>query len=209
MHLSRVVAAGPVVLRPWEVDDLDGMTRAVGESVEHLRPWMPWAAAEPLSTSYRRALIETFEHQRQAGEGFVYGMFHDDEPVGGTGLHPRIAEGLEIGYWVHPGWTGRGFATAASQALTDAAFAEAGVRCVEIHHDKANTISGRVPATLGFELVAEVADEPKAPGEIGIECQWRVTRQQWASRPSQADQSVDVAARHRRPLRLLRTEEER
>jgi hypothetical protein len=37
-----------------------------------------------------------------------------------------------------------------------------------------------VPEKLGFELVAEEPDPKQAPGDCGIECRWRVTRQQWA-----------------------------
>jgi RimJ/RimL family protein N-acetyltransferase len=51
----------------------------------------------------------------------------------------------------------------------------------EIHHDKANVASAGVPRKLGFALLAEVPDEIRAPGEIGIECRWRMERDQWLS----------------------------
>lgn len=165
-----------ITLRAWAAEDVDVMGRAVDESVEHLQPWMAWAAAEPLSREDRVRLIVEFERQWEAEESFVYGIFVGDTAVGGTGLHPRIgADGLEIGYWVHPHWIGRGIATRATRALTVTAFALPGIERVEIHHDKANLASRRIPEKLGFTLVAEVVDPPEAPAETGIECQWRLT----------------------------------
>ena len=167
---------GEVTLRPWGDDDVDAMSRAIAESLDHIQPWMPWAAAEPLPRADRVRLVAEFTRQWEAGESFVYGIFVGDLPIGGTGLHPRVgADGMEIGYWVHPEWTGRGIATAAAGALTEVAFALPGIRRVEIHHDKANVASRRIPEKLGFTLVAEVPDPPAAPAEIGIECQWRKT----------------------------------
>jgi RimJ/RimL family protein N-acetyltransferase len=53
---------------------------------------------------------------------------------------------------------------------------------VEIHHDKANVASAGVPRRLGYTYVSEQPDEPTAPGEIGIDCTWRVTRSDWLAR---------------------------
>src|SRR6266540_3255034 len=41
---SETVSYGPVCLRRWRADDADVAYRVVMESLEHLRPWMPWAA---------------------------------------------------------------------------------------------------------------------------------------------------------------------
>jgi ribosomal-protein-serine acetyltransferase len=180
MAPSARIEAPPLVLRPWELDDLEAMARAIDESIEHLRPWMPWVALEPLSLTDRAALIKGFGATWDAGESFGYGMFVDGTPVGGCGLHRRIGpRALEIGYWVHVDWTGRGLASIATAALVDAAFGLPDIDFVEIHHDKANAASRRVPENLGFVLVAEEADPVQAPADSGIECRWRVTRAEW------------------------------
>ncbi len=62
--------------------------------------------------------------------------------------------GLEIGYWIHPAFIGRGLATAAARLVTEAAFSVPGIDRVEIHHDRANEISGAIPRKLGFTLSA-------------------------------------------------------
>jgi RimJ/RimL family protein N-acetyltransferase len=169
-----------LVVRGWRDDDAEALGHAVAASVEHLRPWMPWAADEPLSLEARRELIARWQRAWADDGETVYGILHDGTIVGGTGLHRRRGPGvLEIGYWIGVDHIGRGYATEAARALTAAAFAVPGIAVVEIRHDRANTRSGRVPAKLGFVLEEEVPDAVTAPAEIGIDCVWRVHRDRW------------------------------
>jgi RimJ/RimL family protein N-acetyltransferase len=172
------LAAGELVIRRYQASDAPLLHAAIERSVDHLRPWMPWIAAEPLSVEDReRLIVGDFAKGWDDETDFVYGIFLSDEVVGGCGLHRRIAaDGIEIGYWIGAGHTGRGLATAVARALCDAAFALDGITHVEIHHDKANAASGRVPGKLGFRLVREVDDHVAAPGETGRSCEWRLDR---------------------------------
>lgn len=87
------------------------------------------------------------------------------------------AGGLEIGYWVHPAYTGRGVATAASGALTEAAFALPAIDRVEIHHDILNLASERVPAKLGYSAVGTTRSRVElAAGDCGTTRVWRIMR---------------------------------
>lgn len=159
------------------------MHEAVTESIEHLRPWMPWIAEEPLTVEQRRERIAGWKTLWGEGER-VYGMFVGDAAVGGCGLHARIGPGgLEIGYWVRVGRTGRGYATEASRLLTDIAFATPGIERVEIRHDATNAASSRVPAKLGYVRVKDLRRPPVAPAETGVDHVWRMTRAAWLSRP--------------------------
>ena len=118
-----------------------------------------------------------------SGGDSVMGVFLEGMPIGGTGLHRRVGDrGIEIGYWIHAEHVNQGYATELSHALTDAALRTEGVERVEIHHDKANVASGRVPEKLGFTLADEKRRDPEAPGEIGIERVWVMTREMWVSR---------------------------
>ena len=58
------------------------------ESLDHLRPWMPWATTSP-SISTRVELLRTFRAKFDLGEDFVYAIFDRGESrvLGGTGLH--------------------------------------------------------------------------------------------------------------------------
>lgn len=176
------MTADQLIVRRWRAEDVPGLQEAVIESIEHLRPWMPWVAKEPMSLDERAALVAGWDEKWDAGERMC-GMFVDDRVVGGCGIHERIGPGgQEIGYWVRVGHTGRGYATAAARALTDMAFALPSVTHVEIHHDVANQASGRVPAKLGYTHVEDIAHAREAPGETGRQSIWRVDRATWAAR---------------------------
>lgn len=166
-----------LVIRLWELDDAQAMHDAVTASVEHLRPWMSWIAAEPFTVADRAELIGTWRQQRGAALDAVYGIFTTAGTlVGGAGLHARLGpSGLEIGYWLHVDHTGRGFATEAAAALTEVALDQPGIDHVEIHHDIANERSGAVPARLGYIHVGDQPRQPTAPGEAGVCRIWRLT----------------------------------
>jgi RimJ/RimL family protein N-acetyltransferase len=141
------------VLRCWEPRDAPLLADAIDSSLDHLRPWMPWAHDEPRSLDDRIALLRGFRGRFDLGEDFVYGVFSrdEDEALGGSGLHTRAGEGaLEIGYWIRASAVGRGYARETAAALTRVAFAVCGVDRVEIRVDPANEASLRIPRALGF-----------------------------------------------------------
>lgn len=176
---DRVEGSG-LVLRSWTTADVDVLGQAVGANLEHLRPWMPWAALEPLDRNTRIALLEGWARERAAGGDAVLGILRDGHVVGGIGLHRRRGpNGLEIGYWVDRAHCGAGIATDSARLLTSAAFALEDIHFVEIHHDRANHASRRVPEKLGYTLVSEDPSEVTAPGQVGINCTWRVLAEDW------------------------------
>jgi RimJ/RimL family protein N-acetyltransferase len=179
--LPRVVASGAdLTIRHWVVTDAEALSEAIAGSIEHLRPWMPWVAKEPLTVVARRSMIDGWEHDRAAGKEAHYCVLVRGGIAGAGGLHRRIGPGgLEIGYWIRPGFLRRGLATECARLMTDAAFTLPGTTHVEIHHDRANVASGNVPRKLGFRLVAEVERAPEAPAETGVAWWWRVDRREW------------------------------
>lgn len=173
-----------VLLRRWLVTDAEALARAVTESQDHLRPWMAWMAQEPMTLEQRRAMLRERERESLQGGDVMLGIFVGDEVAGSCGLHRRRGPpALEIGYWVHPSFTGRGVATAVARLLTDAAFSVPGIAHVEIHMDKANSASSGVPRRLGFRFLGETPDEATAPAEVGIDCAWRMDRARWQRQP--------------------------
>ena len=171
-------------LRHWRIEDAETQARAIAESLDHLRPWMPWAAGEPLPLEARVAMLHGWEAERQAGTGEYFAVWLDGELIGSSGLHRRIGPGgVEIGYWIHPAHVRRGHATEVARRLVERAFADPEIDRVEIHHDRANAASGGVPAKLGFEHVGDERRAPQAPSEEGVERVWRLTREEWEARP--------------------------
>lgn len=169
---------GPVELRRWRSADAGLCLRLVSESLDHLRPWMPWATPgyDPAAAA---AFLQRCEDDWVAGSAFQYLILDGGEPAGSAGLMARIDPGgLEIGYWVHRAHTGRGVATAAAAALTEAALTLPGIDYVEIHHDQLNLASERVPAKLGYTHIDTRPETrfDRAPADSGISKVWRIER---------------------------------
>lgn len=173
---AEVLSHDAVTLRRWRAADADLVCRLVTESAEHLLPWMIWAADyTPQSAA---DYVASCEQEWEAGTAFNYLISEKGEPAGSAGLMTRIGlGGLEIGYWVHPDRTGRGIATAAAAALTEAALGLPGIGRVEIMHDLNNAASAQIPRKLGYARVGTIAGRfPRAPGECGTSVVWRKVR---------------------------------
>lgn len=174
-----------LTVRRWTLDDVDRMAVAIDESLDHLRPWMPWVAFEPLSRADRVELVEGWTSDWEAGGDVVAGFFLGELPIGGGGLHHRVGpDALEIGYWVHVDHVGHGYASEAASVLTSLAFTVPGIERVEIHHDTNNEASAAVPRRLGFTWLGAFVDEPLAPAECGVESRWSMARADWLDRPT-------------------------
>jgi RimJ/RimL family protein N-acetyltransferase len=172
---SDVLRFEHVELRRWRADDIDALHRLITESRDHLLPWMPFAATHDRKQGER--FLAFAEEQWTTGQAFAYAITSDGHAVGSCGVHRRIGPGgVDLGYWLHPAWTGRGLATMAAAALVGAARELPGIDRVEIHHDEANPASGAVAARLGFTEVARVRapEGPEAPGETGVHVIWRL-----------------------------------
>lgn len=170
-------------LRRWTPDDAARLGEAIARSLNHLRPWMWWAAEEPLTLQDRVGVLEGFDRDWQSGGDVVCGAFVDGcVVVGGCGLHRRRGPNtLEIGYWVHADHTRRGYALEMARSLTGVALGVDRIDRVEIHHDRANLASRAVPVRLGFRFAGEVPDGIRAPGEAGVDLTWVMTRSGWTA----------------------------
>jgi RimJ/RimL family protein N-acetyltransferase len=133
--------------------DGPALYEAVLESVDDLRPWLPWAVEKPS--------IENTEVNVRKG----YSRFLNREDlwlllflkgtntcIGGSGLH-RIdwdVPKFEIGYWLRSSYVGQGYMTEAVTAITEFAFATLGAKRVEIRCDARNERSASVARRLNF-----------------------------------------------------------
>jgi RimJ/RimL family protein N-acetyltransferase len=178
------VWAGPLLLRRMRRDDAVTIAATVGNSLDHLRPWMPWATPEAADHRSQLARVEEAGEMWAMGTDYIYLIMADQgRTLAGTiGLHRRVGDGgMEIGYWIAVDHTRRGYATEAARAVTSVALAIPGVRRVEIHCDEANVASAGVPRKLGYRLDRIEAHEPEAPGEQGRRMIWVCDRQATAT----------------------------
>jgi RimJ/RimL family protein N-acetyltransferase len=142
-----------LVIRCYEPEDAPLLKTAVDDSLDHLRPWMPWARFEPQTLDEKVELCRSFRGQFDLDQNYVYGIFSPDESelIGGAGFHKRSNEGsLEIGYWVAASAVGRGIATEVTAVETRAGFEVCGLDRVDVQVEPRNERSLRVPRKLGF-----------------------------------------------------------
>jgi RimJ/RimL family protein N-acetyltransferase len=142
-----------LVVRCYQPSDAQLLADSVAESVEHLKPWMPWAHAEPEPFQAKVDRLQRFRGEFDLGEDFIYAIFDKEETrlLGGTGLHTRLGEQqLEIGYWIHKDFTNQGLVTESTAALVKVAFEIVSIHRIEIHCDPLNLASASIPRKLGF-----------------------------------------------------------
>ncbi len=142
-----------LVLRCYNPSDAQMLADSIRESVEHLKPWMPWAHNEPEPFEEKVKRLHSFRGKFDLQQDYVYGIFNRAETrlLGGTGLHTRLGDNeLEIGYWIHKDFVNQGLATESTAALINVAFEIIHVHRIEIHCDPGNLASAAVPRKLGF-----------------------------------------------------------
>ena len=142
-----------VIIRPYRESDAQDVFEAVGESRDHLRPWLPFANEHQTVEETRDWII----HQVAAWllrEDMTLGMWEatTNRYLGGTGFHPRDWDigYFEIGYWIRASSEGRGYVTEAVRLLTDFVFHTLKANRLEIRCDELNVRSAAIPRRLGF-----------------------------------------------------------
>lgn len=176
------------VIRCWDPRDALLLKEAVDASLDHLKPWMPWAEQEPTDVEAKVQVLRGFRGRFDLGQDFTYGIFDVDERqvIGGTGLHTRLGKGaLEIGYWIRADHINRGLATEVAAALTRVAFQAYDVNRVEIHCDPQNVRSAAVPRKLGFTHEATLRQRvPGSGGQLRDEMIWTLLRSDHPESPT-------------------------
>jgi RimJ/RimL family protein N-acetyltransferase len=169
------IEAGPVIVRRVRASDAGAIATAVSESLEYLRPWMPWATLDAADRASQLTRVAEADHDWEAGLGYVYSVLTADRGtlVGEIALHRRPADSsVEMGYWIAATEAGQGYGTSAGRALTAVALALPGVDRVEIHCDAANAPSAAIARKLGYRLDRIEERHPEAPGESGRLMVW-------------------------------------
>ena len=164
------LATERLILRSARGTDAATLNAAVGESLDDLRRYMPWAQTLP-SLAQSNADCRRLQAKFLLREDLPMFMFEraadgsEGEFVGGTGLH-RIdwtVRRFELGYWCRSSHQGRGFVTEAVRALTRFAFEQLRARRVEIRMDDTNERSWKVAQRAGFALEGLLRGESLNP----------------------------------------------
>lgn len=191
---AETLTSGGLVLHRWRASDAPALLAAVDSSLDHLRPWMPWAARYDGSAA--ADYTQNCETAWRAREHFDFRITTAETEAGGVlgsaSLMARVGPGaLEVGYWVRRDWARLGLATRAAAALTAAGFALPGVERVEIWHDVCNTASAGIPRRLGFTRggdccrIPGASPEGVAAAETGLLSLWVMALDDFAGSPAE------------------------
>lgn len=147
----------------WE----DGamVNEAILESMEELRPWMPWAEQVPTveqsEINLRKARLQFLE---RSDLRLLLLLKETGQCIGSSGLH-RIdwqARKFEIGYWIRTSFGGQGYMTEAVEAITAYAVDSLQANRVEIRCDSRNVRSAGVAERCGFTLEGRLRQEKRS-----------------------------------------------
>lgn len=152
-----------------------GLDAAITASMPELERFMAWANAKH-GLAETEAYIDRSitEWNDEIAFNYVLVAETDGEVIGSAGLMTRMGPGiLELGYWVHSAYAGRGIATAAAGVLAEAGAGLEGAERMAIKHDLANPASGRVAEKLGFRVVRDEEREvTTAIADSGVDRIW-------------------------------------
>ena len=140
-----------VRIRRYEPDDAAAIADAVRESLEDLRPWMPWVHPE-YSIAESHSWLDVQVPAFDAGTAFEFAIVSaTGDYLGGCGINQidRANNRANLGYWVRSSATRRGVATTAARLVREWAFENTSLMRLEIVVAAGNAASHRVAEKAG------------------------------------------------------------
>lgn len=121
------------ILRQLEPADASELFKVVDSNRAHLREWLPWLDRNT-EEIHSDEFIQSTILQSSQKQGFVCGIFLENDLVGTCGYHPIYEPKTEgtIGYWLAKSAIGRGLATRATVILIEHAFKNMGITKIYI-----------------------------------------------------------------------------
>jgi RimJ/RimL family protein N-acetyltransferase len=151
-----------LLIRVPRPGDGPALNEAVLETFDDLRPWMPWAAAEPPSIEKSEENSRRAYSQFITREDITLRLIHKETGLilGSSGLHPRdwALPRFEIGYWCRKRFQRQGYITEALRAILQFGFETLAAKRIQICCDKLNVPSLRVVERAGLRREGEFAN---------------------------------------------------
>lgn len=151
-----------VTLRTPVESDAAAVADAVNASLAFIQPWMPWATDDYGPDDALQWINGTID---STAVPFVI-LGDDGAIVGSCGLSRLDPLNLQanLGYWLRPDRTGRGYATAATRLVAAHGFDEHGMARIEIVMSVENEASRRVAERAGALHEATLRDRLRLHG---------------------------------------------
>jgi RimJ/RimL family protein N-acetyltransferase len=175
--LPERILASPVALRRLATSDAPRVQLLAGErAVAELTALIP----HPYPDGAAETWIDGQAKAWSAGKEYTYAIDADSVLVGVVDLRPAAAERENLGYWIGRPYWGRGYATAAANALIALAFALLDLDKLTASHLARNPASQRVMEKCGMRLLDTGTREHRGVSEAY--CVRGITRGEWEAR---------------------------
>ena len=156
----------PLVLRPFEMADLDMVRQASDD------PQITSITSVPrqYTVDSARAFVQRQHERASAGDGFSFVIAEEADPASGVGsiglwLHEIESGRASIGYWVVAEARGRGLAAHALRAVVQFAFGELAIPRLHLFVEPWNVASARTAEAAGFSREATLRGWERIGGE--------------------------------------------
>jgi ribosomal-protein-serine acetyltransferase len=175
-----------LIIRTPRPGDGAAIAEAVTESLEHLRPWMPWAKQAPTVEDMEARVREGIARWIKREDMWLQLISKaDGRYIGGSGLHQPDWEvrSFEIGYWVRASEEGKGYITEAVSRITDYAFNVFRAQRVMIRCDSRNTRSASVARRCGYTFEGTHRRDSRGDdGDLRDTLTFSMIRTEWEAR---------------------------
>ncbi|MEC1178821.1 GNAT family N-acetyltransferase [Metasolibacillus meyeri] len=147
---------------PRQSGDGSIVNEAIKDSINELKPWLPFAQKTPTVEETEINLRNAYIHfLKRMSLRFL--IFHKEtnEFIGITSFEDINWEipKCQIGYWINTKFSGRGYMLEAVKKLTEFGLNDLQFKRIEIRCESTNTSSRSIPEKLGFELEGILRNE--------------------------------------------------
>lgn len=144
-----------VVLRAPQMGDYPDWSALRERSRDFLTPWEPTWPADDLTRGAFRRRVRRYAEDLRADQAYAFFLFRkqDSALIGGMTLanvRRGVAQAGSLGYWMGAPFAGRGYMTAAVEALVPFAFGALRLHRLEAACIPTNTASIRLLERTGF-----------------------------------------------------------
>jgi RimJ/RimL family protein N-acetyltransferase len=175
------VATRRLLLRPLTTADVDALHAY--RSMPDVCRYVPFEPMTPEAIHVRLATQWATTELTDEGQALTLGveLARTGELIGDVILfwHSREHAGGEIGYVLHPGFAGHGYATEAAHELLRLGFDELNLHRIVARLDERNDASARVARRLGMRQEARLVENEWFKGEWSTELDFAMLAREW------------------------------
>lgn len=139
-----------VILQRYSLEDAPELFEAISTSVDRVYPWLPWCHPN-YTLEETEAWLKTKPQRWKESKEFGFSIRdRQNIIVGGCGIGIGTKPWSgNLGYWLRTGFTGKGYATAATKLLAEFGILELQLKRIEIVASIENIPSQKVAERAG------------------------------------------------------------